>query len=82
MIADIYEVGPLTYPKIFQCNNGSKCKGEVIKMLEKNEVTIQRVTTKYEHTHTAFVEALNMQLAENLFKVQDTQELSDPKKYH
>ena len=29
MIADIYKVGPLTYPKIFQCDNGSKFKGEV-----------------------------------------------------
>ena len=31
MIADIYKVGPLTYPKIFQCNNGSEFKGEVTK---------------------------------------------------
>ena len=41
MIADIYKVGPLTYPKIFQCDNGSKFKGEVTKILEKSEVTIQ-----------------------------------------
>ena len=41
MIADIYKVGPLMYPKIFQCNNGSKFKGEVTKMLEKHEVKIQ-----------------------------------------
>ena len=80
MIADIYKVGPLTYPKIFQCDNGSEFKGEVIKMLEKNEVKIQRVTTKYKHTHTAFVEALNKILAERLFKVQDAQELNDPEK--
>ena len=40
-IADIYKVGPLTYPKIFQCNNGSEFKGEVTKMLEKYEVKIQ-----------------------------------------
>ena len=40
-IADIYKVGPLTYPKIFQCNNGSKFKGEVTKLLEKHEVKIQ-----------------------------------------
>ena len=33
MIADIYKVGPLMYPSIFQCNNGSEFKGEVIKML-------------------------------------------------
>ena len=41
MIADIYKVGLLTYPKIFQCDNGSKFKGDVTKMLEKNEVKIQ-----------------------------------------
>ena len=41
MIADIYKVGPLTYPKIFQCDNGSEFKGEVTKMLEKQEVRIQ-----------------------------------------
>ena len=29
MIADIYKVGPLTYPKIFQCDNGSEFKGDV-----------------------------------------------------
>ena len=80
MIADIYKVGPLTYPSTFQCNNGSEFKGEVTKMLEKHEVKIQRVTTKYKHTHTAFVEALNKILAERLFKVQDAQELNDPEK--
>ena len=80
MIADIYKVGPLKYPKIFQCDNGSEFKGDVTKMLEKNEVKIRRVTTKYKHTHTAFVEALNKILAERLFKVQDAQELNDPKK--
>ena len=41
MIADIYKVGPLTYPKIFQCDNGSEFKGEVTKMLEKHGVKIQ-----------------------------------------
>ena len=53
MIADIYKVGPLKYPSIFQCDNGSEFKGEITKMLEKNEVKIRRVTTKYAHTHTA-----------------------------
>ena len=80
MIADIYKVGPLTYPSTFQCDNGSEFKGEVTKMLEKNEVKIQRVTMKYKHTHTAFVEALNKILSERLFKVQDAQELNNPKK--
>ena len=77
MIADIYKVGPLKYPKIFQCDNGSEFKGDVTKMLEKNEVKIRRV---YKHTHTAFVEALNKILTERLSKVQDAQELNDPEK--
>ena len=38
MIADIYKVGLLTYPKIFQCNNGSEFKGEVTKMLESKKL--------------------------------------------
>ena len=80
MIADIYKVGPLTYPKIFQCDNGSEFKAEVTKMLEKHEVKIWRVTTKYKHTHTAFAKALNKMLTERLFKVQDAQELNDPDK--
>ena len=80
MIADMYKVGPLKDPKIFQCDNGSKFKGEVTKMLEKQEVKIRRVTTKYKHTHRAFVKALNRLLAERLFKVQDAQELNDPEK--
>ena len=41
MIANIYKVGPLTYPKIFQCNNCSEFKRKVTKMLEKHEVKIQ-----------------------------------------
>ena len=80
MIADIYKVGPLMYPSTFQCDNDSKFKGEVTKMLEKQEVKIRRVTTKYTHIHTAFVEALNKILTERLFEVQDAQELNDPEK--
>ena len=80
MIGDIYKVGPLTYPKIFQCDNGSEFKADITKLLEKHEVKIQCVTTKCKHTHTAFVEALNKILTERLFKVQDAQELNDPEK--
>ena len=80
MISDIYKVGPLTWPKVFQCDNSSEFKAEVTKMLEKRDVKIRRATTKYKHTHTAFVESLNKILAENLFKVQDAQELNDPEK--
>ena len=49
-------------------------------MLEKQEVKIRRVKTKYKHTHTVFVEALNKILTERLFNVQDAQELNDPEK--
>ena len=80
MIADIYKVGPLTYSKIFQCDNGSEFKGEMTKMLEKHEIKIWQVMTKYAHTQTAFVEAPNKILTERLFKVQDAQELNDPEK--
>ena len=41
MLADIYKVGPLTYSSIFQCDNGSKFKEDVTKMLEKNEGKIR-----------------------------------------
>ena len=80
MIASIYKVGPLTYPKIFQCNNGSEFKGEEIKMLNKNEVSVKHVTSQYKHSHTVFVDALNKILRDQLFKVQDAQELNDPEK--
>ena len=80
MIASIYKVGPLTYPEVFQCNNGCEFKVEVPKMLEKHGVKIWCTTTKYKHMHTAFVKALNKLLTENLFKVQDAEELNDPKK--
>ena len=80
MIADIYKVGSLTYPEVFQCANRSDFKAEVTKMLQKRGVKIQRITTKYKYMHTAFIEALNKLLAENLFKVQDTQKLNDPEK--
>ena len=77
MIADICKVGPLTYPQIFQCNNGSEFKGEVTRLLEKHEVMIWRVTAKYKHTHTAFFEVLNEILTEQLLMVRDAQELND-----
>ena len=80
MIKDIYKAGPLTYPKVFQCDNGSEFKSEVAKLLEKNNVEINRATTKYKHGHAAFVQALNKVFAKNSFKVQDAQELNDPEK--
>ena len=72
--------GVFKYPKVFQCDNGSEFKNEVTKLLEKHNVDIRRATTKYNHNHTAFVEAFNKELAKLLFKLMDAQELQDPEK--
>ena len=81
MLKDIYRKGPLKLPEIFQCDNGSEFKGDVTKLLTKHNVEIKRATTKYHHRFTAFVERMNKTLAERLFKIQDAQELNDPKKH-
>ena len=68
------------YKKAFQIDNGSEFKNELTKLLEKHNVEIWRATTKYKHSHTAFVEAFNNELAKLLFKPMDAQELQDPEK--
>ena len=50
------------------------------KLLEKHNVDIRRATTKYKHTHTAFMEAFNRELVKLLFIPMDAQELQDPEK--
>ena len=72
--------GVFKYLKIFQCDNGSQFKNEVAKLLEKHNVSIWRATPKYKHTHTAFVEAFNKELAKLLFKPKDAQDLQDHEK--
>ena len=52
----------------------------MIKLLESHSVEIKRATTNYKHTHTAFVEAFNKELVEELFKPMDVQEINDPNK--
>ena len=49
-------------------------------MLEKHKVEIRRATTKYKHTHTTFVEAVNRELAKLLFKPMHAEELQDQEK--
>ena len=81
MLEAVYKKGGVfKYPKTFQCDNGSEFKNEVTKLLEKHSAEIRRATTKYKHTHTAFVEAFNKELAKLLFKPMDAQELQDPEK--
>ena len=81
MLEAIYKKGGVVkYPKVFQCDNGPEFKSEVTKFLEKHNIDIRRATAKYKHTHTAFVEAFNKELAKLLFKSMDAQELQDPEK--
>ena len=69
--------GVFKYPNVFQYDNGSEFKSDVTKLLEKHNVDIPRTTTKYKHTHSAFVEAFNKELVKLLFKPMDAQELQD-----
>ena len=73
--------GVFKYLKVLQIGNGSELKNEVVvKLLEKHNFDIQRATTKYKKTHTAFVKAFNKEFAKLLFKPVDAQELQDPEK--
>ena len=50
------------------------------KLREKHNVDVRRAATKYKHTHAAFVEPFNKELAKLLFKPVDAQELQDIEK--
>ena len=77
----IYKKGCVfKYPKVFQCDNRYEFKIDMTKLLEQRKVGIRRTITKYKHTHTAFVEALNKKLEKQLFKPMDAQELQDLQK--
>ena len=72
----IKRVACLIIPRYFLNSSGLEFKRKVTKLLEKHNVDIRRATTKYKHTHTAFVEALT----KLLFKPMNVQELEDPEK--
>ena len=78
-LEDIYKSEPLIFPKEFHCDNGSEFKAQVNTLLKEHDVKVKRVTTKYHHRFTAFVERFNKTLAQKLFKIQDAQELKNPK---
>ena len=71
----------LKYPKVFQCDNGPEFENKMTKLLEKHNVDIQKATTKYKNTHTAFVEAFNKQLEKLLFKPKMPKSFKTLKKY-
>ena len=70
--------GMFKYPEVFKYHNGSEFKKDVAKLLEKLNVNVRRTTTKCNHTHTSFVEAFSKELAKQLHKPMDAQELQDP----
>lgn len=77
LLKHIYENDkiPLTYPKFFQCDNGSEINADVDELLKSKGVIFRRAVTKYRRTHTTFVEGLNKIIAVSLFKIMDVQEL-------
>ena len=75
MFKDIYKKGPLRYPQELHVDNGSEFKSEVGKLMQEHDVKVKRVTTKYHHKFTAFIENYNKRLGELLFGIQDAKEL-------
>ena len=72
MLEEIYEKGSVfRYPKVFQCDNGSKFKNNVIKFLEKHYVDVRRAAMKYKHTHSAFAETFKKELAKYKLGAED-----------
>ena len=78
MFKDIYKKGPLRYPEELHVDNGTEFKSDTDKLMTEHNVIVKRVTTKYHHKFTAFIENFNKTLAQRLFKIQDAQELNDP----
>ena len=80
MFRDMYKKGPLRYPAELHVDNGTEFKSDVDKLMKEHDVSVKRVTTKYHHKFTAFVENFNKTLQQRLFKIQDAQELNNPSK--
>ena len=49
---------------------------DVTKLLEKHNFNVRRAATKYNHTNTALVEAINREFTKQLFKFMDVKEVS------
>ena len=71
MFADIYKRGALKYPEELHVDGSTEFKSQVDELMREHSVEVKRVTTKYHHHFTAFVENFNKTLAELLFKIQD-----------
>ena len=75
----IYENKPLNYPKTLIIDDGKKFYGDVMKLIEKHDVMIQRGDPS-QHRSQGIVERFNRTLADRLLSYQYHKELEDPSK--
>ena len=75
----IYENTPLTYPRTLIIDDGKEFYGDVMKLMEKHDVLIQRGDPN-QHRSQGIVERFNRTLADRLFSYQYHKELEDPLK--
>ena len=72
----IYQNTPLTYPKMLIIDNGKEFYGDVMKLMEKHDVMIQRGDPS-QHRAQGIVERFNRTLADRLFSFQYHKELEN-----
>ena len=65
-LQNIYKRSPLTWPNLLQVDPGKEYFGDVVKLLNKNNVKIRRGIPDV-HRQQALVERFNRTLAERLF---------------
>lgn len=73
-ITKIYNRGPLTFPRLIQCDGGAEFKGKVNQLFLKNQVLVKRGIPG-NHRSQAVVESFNKHLAERLFSYQYDREM-------
>ena len=70
----IYVRGPLTFPRLIQCDQGAEFKGKVNQLFLKHQVLVKRGIPG-NHRSQAIVESFNKSLAERLFTYQYDKEM-------
>ena len=75
----IYQNTSLTYLKTLMIDDGKEFYGDVTKLMEKHDVTIQRGDPS-QHRSQGIVERFNRTLADRLFSFQYHKELGNPSK--
>ena len=73
-LVKIYRRGPLTFPRLVQCDEGSEFKGKVNQLFLKHRVLVRRGIPG-SHRSQALVENFNKNLADRLFSYQYDQEM-------